>query len=229
MTAFFRARSLALLLIVAVLLVVVLAQAEIFFSISFGRLERYWPSLDHSKILVGWIVLRGALIAGCLVLWLLDRKRMLVRAVALTNAVLTVGLILNVATLSATLMGFAARDVSVLLIDVFDMAASNILIFSVWYWIIDQPEIDATASTVKAWEFLFPQRASSLPGYEAWAPGYLDYVYLSFTTMLAFSPTDVLPLTKRAKLLMLLQATASAVTLLYIVGSAINLLAGGSS
>ena len=67
-----------------------------------------------------------------------------------------------------------------------------------------------------------------LPSYEAWTPGYLDYVYLSFTTTLAFSPTDVLPLTQRAKMLMLLQATASAVTLTCIVGSAINVLAGGS-
>ncbi len=146
----------------------------------------------------------------------------------LTNGVLTVGLILNVAALSATLMGFSARDVSVLLIDVVDMAASNILIFSIWYWIIDPPGVEATAGTDKAWEFLFPQRASPLPSYEAWTPGYLDYVYLSFTTTVAFSPTDVLPLTQRAKMLMLLQATASAVTLTCIVGSAINVLAGGS-
>ena len=68
-----------------------------------------------------------------------------------------------------------------------------------------------------------------MPNYESWIPGYLDYVYLSFTTTLAFSPTDVLPLTQRAKMLMLLQSTASAVTLTCIVGSAINILAGGSS
>ena len=146
----------------------------------------------------------------------------------LTNGVLTVGLILNVAALSATLMGFSARDISVLLVDVVDMAASNILIFSIWYWLIDPPGIDATAGTDKAWEFLFPQRASRLPSYDTWTPGYLDYVYLSFTTTLAFSPTDVLPLTQRAKMLMLMQATASAVTLTCIVGSAINVLAGGS-
>ena len=77
-------------------------------------------------------------------MWLLNRKRMLFRAIVLTNGVLTVGLMLNVVALSATLMGFSARDVSVLLIDVVDMAASNILIFSVWYWVIDPPGIDAT-------------------------------------------------------------------------------------
>jgi hypothetical protein len=228
MTAFIRARSASLLTIVGVLLMVVVAQAEIFLSISFGRLEHYEPSFGHSRIWLGWIVLRGTLIAACIGLWLLNRKRTLVRTIVLTNGVLTVGLILNVAALSATLMGFSARDVSVLLVDVLDMAASNILIFSVWYWLIDPPGIDATAGTDRAWEFLFPQRASRLPSYEVWTPGYLDYVYLSFTTTLAFSPTDVLPLTQRAKMLMLLQATASAVTLTCIVGSAINVLAGGS-
>ena len=228
MTAFIRARSLPLLTIVVVMLVVVLTQAEIFFSISFGRLERYLPSLDHSKILLAWISLRSALIAACIGLWLLNHRRALVRAIVLTNALLTVGLMLNVVALSATLMGFSARDVSELLIDVVDMAVSNILIFSIWYWIIDPPGIDASAGTDRAWAFLFPQRAASLPNYEAWTPGYLDYVYLSFTTTLAFSPTDVLPLTQRAKMLMLLQSTASAVTLTCIVGSAINILAGGS-
>lgn len=226
--AFFRVRSLSLLMIVAVLFVVVLTQAEILFSISFGRLEQYWPSVNHSRILLGWLVLRGALITACIGLWLLNRKRILVRAIVLTNGLLTVGLILNVVGLLGTLMGFSARDVSELLIDVVDMAVSNILIFSIWYWVIDPPGIEAAAGTDGAWEFLFPQRASNLPSYEAWTPGYLDYVYLSFTTTVAFSPTDVLPLTQRAKMLMLLQATASAVTLTCIVGSAINVLAGGS-
>ena len=141
--AFIRDRSLSLLIIVAVLLVVVLTQAEIFFSISFGRLEHYEPSFGHGRIWLGWIGLRAALITACIGLWLLNRKRTLVRTIALTNGVLTVGLILNVAALSATLIGFSARDVSVLLVDVVEMAASNILIFSVWYWVIDPPGIDA--------------------------------------------------------------------------------------
>ena len=179
------------------------------------------------KMWIGWIVLRGALITACIGLWLVNRRVALFRAIVLTNGVLTLGLILNVVALLATLMGFSARDVSTLLVDVVDMAVSNILFFSVWYWVIDPPGVDERARD-EAWEFLFPQRASSLPNYESWIPGYLDYVYLSFTTTLAFSPTDVLPLTQRAKMLMLLQATASVVTLTCIVGSAINVLAGGS-
>ncbi len=228
MKAFIQARSGSLLIVVAVLLVVVLAQAEIFLSLSFGRLQQYVPSVGRDKIWLGWIALRGALITACIGLWLLNRKALLFRAIVLTNGVLTLGLILNVVALSATLMGFSARDVSTLLVDVVGMAVSNILIFSVWYWVIDPPGVDERARTDEPWEFLFPQRASTLPNYESWVPRYLDYVYLSFTTALAFSPTDVLPLTRRAKMLMLLQATASVITLTCIVGSAINVLAGGS-
>lgn len=216
-----------LLVIVLVLLVVVLAQAEIFFTVAFGRLERYVPSINHSKVLVGWIALRGVLIAACAVLWILNRRATLFRAILVTNGLLTVGLVLNVVALSATLMGFSARDISTLLVDVVDMAVSNVLIFSIWYWVIDPPGVNEQAGEHEPWEFLFPQRAAALPNYERWAPRYLDYVYLSFTTTLAFSPTDVLPLTRRAKMLMLLQSTASAVTLTCIVGSAINVLASG--
>ncbi len=116
---------------------------------------------DASRIWLGWIGLRAALITACIGLWLLNRKRTLIRAIVLTNAVLTVGLILNVVALSATLMGFSARDISVLLVDVVDMAASNILIFSIWYWLIDPPGIDATPGADRAWEFLLP--AASKP------------------------------------------------------------------
>ncbi len=78
------------------------------------------------------------------------------------------------------------------------------------------------------WDFLFPQRASSIPHYESWMPRYTDYMYLAFTASFAFSPTDTLPLSRRAKWLMLLQATISIITLTGIAGSAINILAGNA-
>jgi uncharacterized membrane protein len=108
------------------------------------------------------------------------------------------------------------------------MAVTNILIFSIWYWIIDPPGIDETKREDAPWEFLFPQRGASLPHYESWVPRYTDYLYLAFTASFAFSPTDTLPLTRRAKLLMLLQSAISIITLTAIAGSAINILAGSN-
>jgi uncharacterized membrane protein len=126
------------------------------------------------------------------------------------------------------LRGFATQEVKTLLSDVVLLAVSNILIFSIWYWIIDPPGVDGSVRDDEPWDFLFPQRAQPIPNYENWVPRYTDYIYLAFTTSFAFSPTDALPLTRRAKLLMLLQSAISIITLTAIASSAINIMVGGS-
>jgi hypothetical protein len=73
---------------------------------------------------------------------------------------------------------------------------------------------------------LFPQRDRSLQSYERWSPGYPDYLFIAFTTSFAFSPTDALPLTRTAKMLMLLQASISVVIVLGIAAGAINAIVG---
>jgi hypothetical protein len=108
------------------------------------------------------------------------------------------------------------------------MGVSNILVFSVWYWAIDPPGIDKEKRTSEQWAFLFPQRAASVPTFEGWQPGYADYLFVASTTSFAFSPADALPLTRTAKMLMLLAATISVITLTGIAGSAISILAGMS-
>ena len=52
----------------------------------------------------------------------------------------------------------------------------------------------------------------------------LDYLFLGYNTATAFSPTDVLPLTRRAKMLMMLESTISLLTLVIVVSRAINVL-----
>jgi uncharacterized membrane protein len=56
------------------------------------------------------------------------------------------------------------------------------------------------------------------------APDFLDYLYTSFTNATAFSPTDTMPLTAWAKLLMMLQSLASLVTVAVVVSRAVNIL-----
>jgi hypothetical protein len=58
----------------------------------------------------------------------------------------------------------------------------------------------------------------------AWHPRLLDYVYVSFTNAMAFSPTDAMPLTRRAKVLMLTESGISSVTVLLVAARAINIL-----
>jgi uncharacterized membrane protein len=58
-----------------------------------------------------------------------------------------------------------------------------------------------------------------------WEPGFVDYLYVSFTNAMAFSPTDVMPMTRWAKLTMLTQSVISVVTLVLVVARAVNILA----
>ena len=225
MKSFLLDRGLSLAAVVLILFVASLAQASISYTIGFGELR----SLQRDDILpitTALVTLRFGLIAILVALWALKRKRTLFRGIVVVNALFTLALLGHANALLGVLFGSVAHAVDTLLLDVVLMAVSNILIFSIWYWIIDPPGVDESPRENEPWEFLFPQRGSGLPHYESWVPGYTDYLFIAFTTSFAFSPTDALPLTRRAKMLMLLQAAMSIVTLTGIAGSAINILAG---
>ena len=160
------------------------------------------------------------------VLWALRRKHALFQLIIIANALFTIALLIQTSSLISALFGGASEAINALLLDVALMATLNILIFSVWYWVIDPPGIEDVSRAHEPWDFLFPQRGSPLPHYDGWVPRYADYVFIAFTTSFAFSPTDTLPLTRRSKMLMLLQAAISVVTLTGVAGSAINILAG---
>jgi hypothetical protein len=226
MTNFLRNRSPSLSWVVLVLLVIVFLQGSISYSTAFGVLSRFIPATEDSPAAGAWLGLRFTLIAVVLLLWLLTRTRHLFRAIIITNGFLTFGLFMNMLSLLDALTRLTAQAAESLVVDVVLMAITNILIFSIWYWIIDPPGIDETQRVDEPWDFLFPQRGADLPHYESWLPRYTDYLYLAFTTSFAFSPTDTLPLTRRAKMLMLLQSAISIITLTAIASSAVSLLAG---
>jgi uncharacterized membrane protein len=100
-----------------------------------------------------------------------------------------------------------------------------ILVFSLWYWELDRggPTIRGHADE-RPPDLLFPQMATHELGQAEWMPGFVDYLYLSFTNATAFSPTDTMPLTPRAKVLMLVEALASITTIVMVAGRAVNIL-----
>ena len=57
-----------------------------------------------------------------------------------------------------------------------------------------------------------------------WQPMFLDYLYTSLTNATAFSPTETMPLTQTAKLLMGIEGTAAIVTVGLVVARAVNIL-----
>jgi len=66
--------------------------------------------------------------------------------------------------------------------------------------------------------------ASPQVAHPDWEPRFVDYLYVSFTNAVAFSPTDTLPLTRPAKALMALQSLVALSTVGLVIARAVNVL-----
>jgi hypothetical protein len=102
---------------------------------------------------------------------------------------------------------------------------SNILAFSIVFWQIDRGGPEARANNMGTRpDWLFPQTGAPEEAPPGWRPKYVDYLYLSFSTATAFSTTDVMPLTSRAKMFMMIESAISLLTLVIVAARAINIL-----
>jgi hypothetical protein len=101
----------------------------------------------------------------------------------------------------------------------------NVLLFALWYWQLDAggPAKRPTAGILER-DFFFPQQSDQEIFGETWRPTFLDYFYVSYTNSAAFSPTDAMPLSRWAKMLMLVQSAISLTLGLMVVARAVNIL-----
>lgn len=104
-----------------------------------------------------------------------------------------------------------------LLFAAFDIWVTNVIAFALLYWELD-------GQTTEVTDFAFVQMTDPEVKAKGWHPRFTDYLYVSYTNASAFSPTDTMPLTRRAKLMMLLQSAVSIVTLLLVAARAVNIL-----
>lgn len=120
-----------------------------------------------------------------------------------------------------------------LLISAIILWSTNILVFACWYWRLDAggPHKRASRAEHLTGAFLFPQM--TLPPSEAddidedeekWSPQFVDYLFLSFNTSTALSPTDVPVLSRWAKILMMIQACVSLTVVVLLAARAVNIL-----
>jgi uncharacterized membrane protein len=100
--------------------------------------------------------------------------------------------------------------------------ATNVVVFGLWYWHLDRGGPLARHPGHYP-DFVFPQRQNPDDAAPDWSPTFPDYLYLAFTNATAFSPTDVMPYTIRAKMIMMLQATVSLLTITLVIARAIGL------
>jgi hypothetical protein len=104
---------------------------------------------------------------------------------------------------------------------------TNAITFALWFWAMDSGGPIRRAlkgDHRRSPDFQFPQDDNPELAEEGWQPELVDYAYLSLTNSLAFSPTDVMPLSRRAKLLMGAESVVSVVTVLLVAARAINIL-----
>jgi hypothetical protein len=103
---------------------------------------------------------------------------------------------------------------------------TDALAFGLAFWELDcgGPVARALATTPRKPDFQFPQDENAELAREGWAPRLWDYFYVSLTNSIAFSPTDVMPLTRPAKALMAAESTLSAITVLLVAARAVNIL-----
>ena len=100
-----------------------------------------------------------------------------------------------------------------------------IITFSFLYWELDGGGPETRARVTPDFpDLAFPEHLNPHVSRPGWRPLFFDYLYLGFTNATAFSPTDVMPLARWAKLSMALQATASIIVLGLVIARAVNIL-----
>ena len=100
-----------------------------------------------------------------------------------------------------------------------------IITFTFLYWELDSggPESRARAAPQFP-NFAFPEQLNPRIAAPGWRPEFFDYLYLGFTNATAFSPTDVMPTARWAKLAMAVQAASSLIVLGLVIARAVNIL-----
>jgi len=132
----------------------------------------------------------------------------------------------SAALLDAKLIGgHAGAQAGPLLASAAAIYLTNVIAFGIWYWELDRGGPTARAAAHSPYpDFLFPQMTQHHLARKDWEPAFGDYLYLSFTNAMAFSPTDTLPLTRWAKLLMAFQSAVALSTIALVVARSVNIL-----
>ena len=140
-------------------------------------------------------------------------------------AVVGAGNVLALILLLGSLLSGDEKSGPQLLLKAVTIWGTNVIAFGLWYWALDQGgpvrRLEANRSLP---DFQFPQLENPQLAEPDWRPRLIDYLYVSFTNSIAFSPTDAMPLTPWAKSLMLSESAVSAVTVLLVAARSVNIL-----
>jgi hypothetical protein len=163
------------------------------------------------------------LLVVALACWLFGWQRAF-RATALgLLGLVTLFLALDVGMLIATLgTRTSGGGAFTLLWDACLVWTANMLIFTIWYWMVDHWEYRAAAPSRR--DFWFPQHDNPTMGGEHWQPSFFDYLFLAFNTSVAFSVTNTQFISARARVLMMVQALTSLAILVILAARVVSII-----
>ena len=185
-----------------------------------------------------WVTLRPHWLLPALELGLLaalvasSPRRLERRSAALRAGGLTLAGLLSLANAgSAALLvkdlarGANAQSAAGLLLAGGLLWAANVLIFALWYWELDRGGPADRCHAVRMYpDFLFPQMQQPDVAPADWQPFFTDYLYLSFSNAISFASSDVTPLTRWAKAMMMLQSAVSVAAVVLVIARAVNII-----
>ena len=193
-------------------------------------------SLEHLVSNLEYLV-PVVLFIAMLILWLIRRNVWERRVAIVYLSWVTLRLMSKILLIIFIITSRPQTGVGVLLKDTFVLWLINFALFGTWFWIIDAGGPSARrggafgpggtsgpGGTFGRYDFAFPQRTVSLPGWEDWQPGYWDYLYLAFSSNTQFGLGDTQVLSLRAKLLSMLQITLSMAVIVFMASIAISLM-----
>ncbi|MEU9976395.1 hypothetical protein [Streptomyces sp. NPDC051014] len=168
----------------------------------------------------------------------LTRQTRALRVMSLTLvAVIAASNLLALGTLIHELVSAEVKDGTALLVASLQIWLTNILVFGLAYWELDRggpvSRTQVPREKLPLADFRFSQDENHDAVQEVsdgssrssdWVPTLVDYLYVSVTNSTAFSPTDTMPLSSRAKVLMSVQSVAALLTSLLVIARAVSIL-----
>ena len=178
-----------------------------------------WPFVAMSSVLLVALVVASPLHLNRRSRPLRALMLLLIASMSIANIVAGTRLVIDLAN------GQGIRDAVQLLLTGGAIWLTNVIVFSLWYWEFDRGGPVARAlAPGGAPDFLFPQMQEPHLAPADWKPEYVDYLYISFTNAMAFSPTDAMPMSRWTKVTMLLQSLASLMIAVLVIARAVNIL-----
>jgi hypothetical protein len=187
-------------------------------------------TLRNDLVFQPWFLMPSLEVALLVVLVIANPTRITRESAILRFAGLALVGVASVATLWSgwrLARGLVTGDIggTYVLLGAISVWATNVIVAALWYWELDRGGPAARAHARNPYpDFLFPQMTAPELARKDWEPTFPDYLFLSFTNTTAFSPTDTLPLSRWAKMAMMVQSAASILLVALVVARAVNTL-----